>query len=169
MIFGVDIGGTNIKIGRFDSDGELLEKWSVKTDLSDCGKKIVPLVAECIEKNIVQAGLEKKDVKGIGMGIPGPVDPNGYVKKCVNLNWNDFNPVEELRNFFPDCVIRAGNDANVASLGEYCKGAGKDASSMMMVTLGTGVGGGVVIDGKIIIGAHGNAGEIGDIAVSEME
>lgn len=169
MIFGVDIGGTNIKIGRFDSDGELLEKWLVKTDLSDCGKKIVPLVAECIEKNIVQAGLEKKDVKGIGMGIPGPVDLNGYVKKCVNLNWNDFNPVEELRNFFPDCVIRAGNDANVASLGEYCKGAGKDASSMMMVTLGTGVGGGVIIDGKIIIGAHGIAGEIGHIAVTEME
>lgn len=169
VIIGVDIGGTNIKIGRFGLDGELLEKWSLKTDLSDCGKRIVPLVAESIVRNLEKTGLSKSDVAGIGMGIPGPVDRNGYVKKCVNLNWNDFNPVEELKKFFPECTVCAGNDANVASLGEYCRGAGKDASSMMMVTLGTGVGGGVIIDGKIIIGAHGIAGEIGHIAVAEAE
>ena len=135
VIFGVDIGGTNIKIGRFTPDGELLEKWSVKTDLSDCGKKIIPQVAGCISENMAENNLCEEDMEGIGMGIPGPVDKNGYVKKCANLNWNDFNPVEELKKFFPDCRVRAGNDANVASLGEYFRGAGKGSSSMMMLAL----------------------------------
>ena len=157
VIFGVDIGGTNIKIGRFTPDGELLEKWSVKTDLSDCGKKIIPQVAGCISENMAENNLCEEDMEGIGMGIRGPVDKNGYVKKCANLNWNDFNPVEELKKFFPDCRVRAGNDANVASLGEYFRGAGKGSSSMMMVTLGTGVGGGVIIGGKIIMMLNSSA------------
>ena len=169
VIFGVDIGGTNIKIGRFAPDGGLLEKWSVRTDLLDCGRKIIPQVAACIAENMDKNGLGKDDVEGIGMGIPGPVDKNGHVKKCANLNWNDFNPVEELKKYFPDCRVRAGNDANVASLGEYFRGAGKGAASMMMVTLGTGVGGGVIIGGKIIIGAHGIAGEIGHISVTDAD
>ena len=93
-------------------------------------------------------------------GIPGPVDPHGYVKKCVNLNWKEFDPVAELAAYFPDCTIAAGNDANVAALGEYYQGGGAGSSSMMMVTLGTGVGGGVIMAGKIIIGAHGIAGAV---------
>lgn len=169
VIFGVDIGGTDIKTGMFTPDGNLVEKRSVKTDTSDFGQKIIPLVAEEIGKYMERHRMDKGEILGIGMGIPGPVDSSGYVKKCVNLHWNEFNPVTELKKFFPESYIAAGNDANVAALGEYHKGAGKGSSSMMMVTLGTGVGGGVIIDGKIIIGAHGIAGEIGHIAVNPDE
>ena len=167
--FGVDIGGTDIKIGMFSEECHLIEKWSVRTDLSEQGRHIIPDVAAGIREHIRQLGIDSADVIGIGMGIPGPVDPHGYVKKCVNLNWNEFDPVAELRAYFPDCIVAAGNDANVAALGEYHQGGGAGSSSMMMVTLGTGVGGGVIIDGKIIIGAHGIAGEIGHIAMNHEE
>ncbi len=169
LIFGVDIGGTRIKIGRFTEDGKLLEKWSVKTDLSDHGAHIVPLVAEKIQAHRKARGISEEKVLGIGMGIPGPVAPGGFVEKCVNLHWNAFNPVTELARFFPNHQIRAENDANVASLGEYFQGAGRNVSSMMMVTLGTGVGGGVILDGRILVGAHGIAGEIGHIAADPTQ
>lgn len=168
-IFGVDIGGTEIKTGMFSEDCRLIEKWSVKTDLSDQGSHIIEDVAAGIRAHMEQRGISSEDVLGIGMGIPGPVDPSGYVKKCVNLNWNEFDPVAELTKYFPNCAVAAGNDANVAALGEYYQGGGAGSSSMMMVTLGTGVGGGVIIDGKIIIGAHGLAGEIGHVAMNPEE
>ena len=168
-IFGVDIGGTDIKTGMFSEDCQLIEKWSVSTDLSEHGKFIIPAVATGIREHMAIHNMKPEDVIGIGMGIPGPVDPHGYVKKCVNLNWKEFDPVAELAAYFPDCTIAAGNDANVAALGEYYQGGGAGSSSMMTVTLGTGVGGGVIMDGKIIIGAHGIAGEIGHIPMNRKE
>lgn len=161
--FGVDIGGTEIKFGAFDTEGELLEKWFVLTDLKEGGRNIIPSVAQSIRSYAVRNDICECDIAGIGLGIPGPVDKNGYVKTCVNLFWKEFSPVEELQRRFPQTKIAAGNDANVAALGEYYKGAGRDYESMMLVTLGTGVGGGIVLDGQILLGAHGLSGEIGHI------
>lgn len=164
QIFGVDIGGTQIKIGAFSEDGSLLKKWAVETDLSESGSHIIPQVADEVRRYLTENGLTESAVKGIGMGIPGPVDKNGYVRTCVNLNWNAFNPVDELAKDFPDVHVCAGNDANVAALGEYWQGAGRNYESAMLITIGTGIGGGIVLDGKILLGAHGLAGEIGHIA-----
>lgn len=167
IIFGVDIGGTAIKFGAFSKEGDLYEKWSVPTDLSDGGKHIIPTVAGAVTEYLSERKSGNLQIAGIGMGIPGPVDQNGYVKSCVNLNWYDFNPVTELQSFFPKMIIAAENDANTAAFGEYKKGAGSTCSSMMFVTLGTGVGGGIVLDGKLWTGAHGLAGEIGHIRAFE--
>ena len=165
--FGVDIGGTQIKLGAFDEAGTIISKWSIDTNIAEAGSHIIPDVAEEV-KAYLSENPEAK-LQGIGLGIPGPVDGKGYVYRCVNLNWNDFNPVDELAKHFSTVRIAAGNDANVAALGEYHMGGGAGSSSMMMVTLGTGVGGGVIIDGKIIGGAHGIAGEIGHISTNPLE
>lgn len=169
MIFGVDIGGTAIKFGAFSKEGDLQDKWSIPTDLSDGGRHIIPAVAETVTKYLSKRKEGNLRIVGIGLGIPGPVDKNGYVKTCVNLNWREFNPVKELRSFFPRITVVAENDANAAAFGEYKKGAGKACSSMMFVTLGTGVGGGIVLDGKLWTGARGLAGEIGHVRAYEGE
>lgn len=166
VAFGVDIGGTEIKFGAFSPEGDLLEKWSRKTDLSDNGNRVIPDVAANVKQYMEKHGLTEEDVVGVGMGIPGPVDKEGNVRICVNLHWTDFNPVTELKKFFPNMNIAAGNDANVATLGEYHKGSGKGASSMMMLTIGTGIGGGIIIDGNIVNGAKAIAGEMGHITVN---
>ena len=161
LYFGVDIGGTQLKIGAFTKDGALVDKWTADTDISNAGSHIIPDIANEIRQYLTGNG--ELQPAGIGMGIPGPVDRYGYVRTCVNLNWNDFYPVKELGKEFPDCRIAAGNDANVAALGEYAQGAGKEYESAMLITIGTGIGGGIVLDGKILAGAHGLAGEIGHI------
>ncbi len=163
VLFGVDIGGTQIKIGCFSEKGILLDKWAVDTDLSEGGRRIIPAVAAEIRSYASGHQISLKEVAGVGMGIPGPVDGDGYVKVCVNLHWREFNPVTELQKEIPGICAAAENDANLAALGEYYCGAGKGTSSMMLVTLGTGVGGGIIIGGNIISGAHGIAGEIGHI------
>lgn len=163
IFFGVDIGGTQIKLGVFSQTRALLHKWSVKTDLSETGNCIISQIDFEIKKWCQENGREKEDVCGIGLGIPEPVDKNGYVKTCVNLKWNNFNPVEELKKRFPGVDIIAENDANVAALGEYVCGAGKKYSSTMLITIGTGIGGGIILEGRILSGAHGIAGEIGHI------
>ncbi len=167
IYFGVDIGGTKIKLGAFDEAGSIVSKWSIDTDISEAGSHIIPDVVAAVKGYLAEN--PETELCGIGLGIPGPVDGKGYVYRCVNLNWNDFSPVDELSKFFPGIKVAAGNDANVAALGEYHMGGGAGSSSMMMVTLGTGVGGGVIIDGKIIGGAHGIAGEIGHISTNPLE
>ena len=170
VVFGVDIGGTQTKLGAFSPDGTLLQKWSIPTDLSDNGTRILPHVADELRRYLLENGIPLQGVLGIGLGIPGPVDDHGYVRTCVNLHWTDFRPALEMRRCLPDLPvsspIAAGNDANVAALGEYARGGGAGSDSMMMVTLGTGVGGGVILGGKILGGAHGLAGEIGHIATN---
>ena len=108
-------------------------------------------------------------VTAIGVGIPGPVQRGGYVARCVNLGWGDFNPARELAAILHGVPVFAGNDANMAAMGEYWQGSGKDADSLVFITLGTGVGGGIIVDGKMLFGSGGLAGEIGHITVNPEE
>jgi glucokinase len=167
---GVDIGGTSVKIGLFETTGELLDKWEVKTRKEDGGVNILPDVAASIRKKLDEKGLDlKKDVAGAGMGVPGPVMPDGYVEVCVNLGWRDLNPQEELSRLLDGIPVKSGNDANVAALGEMWQGGGKGYKNLVMVTLGTGVGGGIILNEKIWTGEQGVGGEIGHIHVMEGE
>ncbi|MBU3101137.1 MULTISPECIES: ROK family glucokinase [Clostridium] len=166
--FGVDIGGTAIKIGLFKVDGTLLEKWEIDTNRKKNGKYILEDISMEIENKLKQKKIDKNSVVGVGIGVPGPVSCDGTVLKCVNLGWDIFN-VEETLSKMIDLPVKAGNDANVAALGEMWQGGGKGYKSLIMVTLGTGVGGGIIIDGKIISGIHGAGGEIGHIKVVENE
>lgn len=161
---GVDVGGTNLKFGIFLSDGQLIKKWSIVTDYSDHGIHMWKQICEEINKNI-----ERKDLRGIGIGIPGPVLENGFVEVCVNLDLHNFDPASVLKEYFPDVEIAVVNDANAAALGEQWKGSGQGYRSIGMVTLGTGVGGAIIIDGKLCCGANGLSGEIGHIRVNSEE
>lgn len=167
---GIDIGGTSVKIGLFESTGELIDKWEVRTRSEDGGINILPDVAASIRSKVQEMGLDlKRDIAGAGMGIPGPVLSDGYVEVCVNLGWHNANPQEELSKLLDGIPVKSGNDANVAALGEMWQGGGMGCRDLVMVTLGTGVGGGVIIDQKIITGKHGLGGEIGHIHVRDEE
>jgi glucokinase len=167
-VFGVDIGGTTVKIGIFTDDGKLLDKWEIPTRTDEGGKYILSDIAESIEDRRVEMGIDKKDVLGVGMGVPGPVRADGTVLRCVNLGWGIFNVEEELSKL-TGYVVKAGNDANMAALGEMWQGGGKGHRNIVMVTLGTGVGGGIIINGKMISGVNGAGGEIGHICVNDSE
>lgn len=166
--FGVDVGGTTIKMGFFETSGKLIDKWEIKTDTSNDGGNILSDIAKAIDNKLAQEGISKSDVQGVGVGVPGPVNSKGVVLKCVNLGWGVFNVEEELASL-TGLKVKAGNDANVAALGEMWQGAGKGSEDMVMVTLGTGVGGGIIVDGKVIAGANGAGGEIGHITVNDDE
>jgi len=167
---GADIGGTTVKLGLFSGDGVLLEKWEIPTNTQDNGKHILPDVTRSILDLLSRKNILLEEVAGIGMGVPGPVDAAGVVHKCVNLGWGVFNLKEEMARLLPGIGnIAAGNDANVATLGELWQGGGKGYNSAVMFTLGTGVGGGVVLDGTIVSGANGAAGEVGHITVEPQE
>ena len=166
--FGVDVGGTTIKMGFFETSGKLIDKWEIKTDTSNGGENILSDIAKAIDNKLAQEGISKNDVQGVGVGVPGPVNSKGIVLKCVNLGWGVFNVEEELASL-TGLKVKAGNDANVAALGEMWQGAGKGSEDMVMATLGTGVGGGIIVDGKVIAGANGAGGEIGHITVNNDE
>ena len=166
--FGVDVGGTTIKMGFFETSGKLIDKWEIKKDTSNGGENILSDIAKAIDNKLAQEGISKNDVQGVGVGVPGPVNSKGIVLKCVNLGWGVFNVEEELASL-TGLKVKAGNDANVAALGEMWQGAGKGSEDMVMVTLGTGVGGGIIVDGKVIAGANGAGGEIGHITVNNDE
>ena len=166
--YGVDIGGTTVKIGLFKTDGELLEKWEIPTRTEEDGRFILPDIAEAVKAKTEERKISPEDVEGIGVGVPGPVDDSGTVLKCVNLGWGIFNVKDSLA-LLTGWRVAAGNDANVAAMGELWQGGGRGAANMVMVTLGTGVGGGVIVDGKVISGYHGAAGEIGHLTVSREE
>lgn len=167
-VFGVDIGGTTVKIGLFTDDGVLTDKWEITTRTDDGGKYILGDIAEAIEKKLEEKNITKDNVAGIGMGVPGPVKEDGTVLKCVNLGWGIFNVAEELSNR-TGLPVKAGNDANMAALGEMWQGGGKGYKDIVMVTLGTGVGGGIILNGKMLSGVNGAGGEIGHIQVNEAE
>lgn len=164
--FGVDIGGTTIKMGLFTTTGELLDTWEIPTRITDGGDGILPDITDSVMKKIEEKGISKLDVEGIGMGVPGPVGPDGTVFKCVNLGWGIYN-VESRLQKMTGLKVKAGNDANVAALGEMWQGGGKGYKDIVMVTLGTGVGGGVIIGGKILAGINGAAGEIGHLPMHD--
>lgn len=166
--FGVDIGGTTIKMGFFETDGKLLDKWEIKTNTENGGTEILSDIAKGIDNKLAQEGISKSDVQGVGVGVPGPVNGDGVVNRCVNLGWGNVNVAEEL-GALTGLMVKVGNDANVAALGELWQGGAKGCNSAVMATLGTGVGGGVIIDGKIVTGFHGAGGEIGHITVNPDE
>ena len=165
----MDVGGTTVKIGCFDKEGHLISKWEIPTRKESQGKYILPDVAESLKERMEMDGIELENVQGIGIGVPGPVLANGTVERCVNLGWGHTDMKGILRQYFPGVDIEAGNDANVAALGEVWRGAGRGKKNAVMVTLGTGVGGGVVIDGKIVSGVHGMGGEIGHIHIRDED
>ena len=166
--FGVDIGGTTIKMGFFETDGTLLDKWEIKTDTSNNGENILYDVAKAVDNKLAQEAISKDEVQGIGIGVPGPVRGDGTVNRCVNLGWGVFNVAEKLSSL-TGISVKVGNDANVAALGEMWQGGAKGCQDVVMVTLGTGVGGGIIVDGKIVAGFHGAGGEIGHITVNPDE
>jgi len=166
--FGVDIGGTGVKVGLFDASGNLREKWSFSTRKTGDGKDVLRDVADFIKTRTDEKKLAKEQILGIGVGLPGPVNENGEVLELANLGLAQFNIIDELSGM-TGLTVKAGNDANVAALGEQWKGSGKGFKSMVFITLGTGVGGGIIINGKILAGSVGAAGEIGHITVQPDE
>ena len=166
--FGIDLGGTTVKIAYFDENGTMLDKWEIPTVTADGGKQILPDIAASVLGYIDEKKICKENILGLGIGVPGPVSGKGVVNKCVNLGWGVFNIAEELSKLtgFP---VKAGNDANVAALGEFWKGGGQGYGSMVFVTLGTGVGGGIVVDGQLLHGAHGSAAELGHMVLRHDE
>ncbi|MBQ8281459.1 MAG: ROK family glucokinase [Lachnospiraceae bacterium] len=167
-IFGIDIGGTSIKCGLFTSEGELLDKWEIPTNREDHGANVPADIANAIKEKMAEKFIEKENVLGVGMGIPGPVLDDGTVLQCPNLGWGRMN-VAQTMNDLTGLKIKAGNDANVAALGEMWKGGGRGYDTMVMITLGTGVGGGIILDGNILCGTNGAAAEIGHMIVNPVE
>ena len=167
-VFGVDVGGTTVKLGLFDVEGTLIDKWEIPTHTENEGCRILPEVAESIQAKMQEKGLHKDEVAGVGLGAPGPIDSQGVVYNAVNLGWKTFSIKDTLSGLLGMNVM-AGNDANVAALGEMWKGGGQGHKNVVAVTLGTGVGGGIIVEGKILTGTQGAAGEIGHIHVEDNE
>lgn len=166
--FGVDIGGTTIKIGLLTNDGEIVYETAIDTDTSDSGKNVLPDIAAKIAEIIKDTNTPKEMISGIGMGVPGAVNSKGVVNKLVNIGWGVVDAKSDMEAI-TGMRVEVGNDANVAALGEAWKGAAEGYDDVVMVTLGTGVGGGVVSGGRLIAGAHGSGGEIGHIFVNPDE
>lgn len=166
--FGVDIGGTTVKIGLFRTDGELIDKWEIKTRTENEGEAILPDVAKALKNKMSEKGIVPSQVSGIGIGIPAPVDEKGIVQNTANLGWG-YKEVSREMEELTGMKVAAGNDANVAALGEMWLGAGKGHKNLIMVTLGTGVGGGVIVNGQPLTGSHGAGGEIGHLCVNYNE
>ena len=166
--FGIDLGGTTVKIAYFDETGNMLDKWEIPTVTANGGAQILPDIAESIHQYIEGYSIPETAILGLGIGVPGPVNAKGVVNKCINLGWGVFNIAQTLSELtgFP---VKAGNDANVAALGEFWKGGGQGCDNMVFVTLGTGVGGGIVVEGKLLHGAHGSGAEIGHLVLNREE
>lgn len=165
-IVGIDMGGTSIKIGLFHyANRTLREKWEIPTRKENHGEHLLPDIASSIKDKLAELGIASNKVEGAGMGVPGAVLEDGFVAPCVNLNgWGGFHPGDALEKLagFP---VLLTNDANAAALGEYNFGGGKGYTSQVFVTLGTGIGGGTIVEGHVVMGSHGAAGEIGHIKV----
>ncbi|MEH7111918.1 ROK family glucokinase [Neobacillus niacini] len=163
-IVGVDLGGTTTKLAFINMKGDILHKWEIPTDNSNEGQNITINIAKAIDHKLVELKELKSKLIGIGMGAPGPVDyETGIIRNVVNLGWKDNFPLQESLQTLTDLPVVIENDANCAALGEMWNGAGKGANDLVCVTLGTGVGGGVIANGNIVRGINGAAGEIGHI------
>jgi glucokinase len=166
--FGIDIGGTSVKMGFFNAEGTLLEHWEIPTRIEENGKYILPDIAEAVLTKMKEKSIVKENIIGVGIGTPGPVDESGVVHKAVNLGWGVINLKEELQKLV-GVTVKAGNDANVAALGEMWQGGGQGFENVVLATIGTGLGGGIIINGKILTGSIGAAGEIGHIHMVDEE
>lgn len=168
-VFGVDVGGTTVKLGLFDIHGNLLDKWEIPTRTENNGAAILPDIAASVQDKMTEKSIAKDDVAGVGIGAPGPVDGAGVIHKAVNLGWSEMNLKKELTDLLSGMHVEGGNDANVAALGEMWKGGGQGCKDLVAVTLGTGVGGGIIVNGKVVTGANGAGGEIGHIHIEDHE
>ncbi len=164
--FGIDIGGTTVKLGLFLTDGTVLDKWEILTRTENGGEAILPDIAASVLEKLNEKKIAREDVEGVGIDVPGPINEMGVVPHTANLGWGYKEVTRELTEL-TGFKSRAGNDANVAALGEMWKGAAAGHRSGVMVTLGTGVGGGIIVDGRIVTGANGAGGEIGHIHVDD--
>jgi glucokinase len=167
-VFGIDVGGTTVKCGLFTTEGVVLDKWEIRTNKENGGASILGDIAASINAKLAEKKIDKSVVKGVGIGVPGPVKGDGTVLTCVNLGWGKFNVNEEMSKLV-GLPVAAGNDANVAALGEMWKGGGQGYQDVVMITLGTGVGGGIILDGKIWAGSNGAGGELGHMIVNPDE
>lgn len=165
---GVDIGGTTVKLGLFDREGRVLEKWEIPTVKREQGRHILPDIAASIRDKMALMHIDSSDIQGVGVGAPGPVDNEGTVYKAVNLGWDVFN-ISQVLGAELGLPVKAANDANVAAFGEMWQGGGKGHDNIVAVTLGTGVGGGIIVNGSILTGATGAGGEIGHIHIEDDE
>ena len=166
--FGVDIGGTTVKIGLFEATGNIVDKWEIVTRKENEAEAVLPDIAKSIQKKLEEHKISPSNVLGIGVGVPAPVTVDGVVNGSANIGWGYKEvklELEELTGF----LVQVANDANVAALGEMWKGGGAGEKNLVMVTLGTGVGGGIIIDGKIVVGTNGAGGEIGHLCVNPHE
>lgn len=163
-IFGIDLGGTTVKLGLFTADGDLLDKWEIPTRTENGGEKILPDISAALDAKLQERGISKSDVLGAGIGVPGAVLEDSIVKPCVNLNGWGGNISEKL-SALCGLPVKVVNDANAAALGEMWLGGGKGHLNVVFVTLGTGVGGGIIVDGKLLAGVHGAGGELGHIKI----
>lgn len=166
---GVDVGGTSIKLGVFTFDGELIKKWEIRTNKENGHMAVLNDIATTIRATLTELGYSLLDCVGVGMGVPGPVMPDGHVEICVNLHWKDLYPARILSESLDGTPVALSNDANVAALGECWQGGAKGYTDIVMLTLGTGVGGGIVVDGKVVPGRHGIGGEVGHMHVRDEE
>lgn len=166
--FGVDLGGTTAKIGLFSPEGEVIEKWEIPTRKENNGSKILPDIADAVLSKLKERQIAKEEVIGVGIGVPGPVDDAGIVYKTANLGWDVINVSETLGSLL-GLSVKVANDANVAALGEMWCGGGKGCKDLVLATLGTGVGGGIIVNGKIVTGSKGAGGEIGHIHMVDDE
>ena len=167
--FGVDLGGTTVKIAWFDEAGNMLSKWEIPTVKDNGGTQILPDIAASVLGYLQERNIDRQQVIGIGIGVPGAVNGKGEVNKCINLGWDYIFNIEQALSQRTGFPVKAGNDANVAALGEAWKGGGNGCENMVLATLGTGVGGGIIIDGKLLAGVHGAGGEIGHLVVNPKE
>lgn len=166
--FGVDIGGTTVKMGLFSTEGELYEKWEIKTHTENEGKQVLPDIAASVRAKMEEKGISAEETAGVGVGVPAPVS-EGIVKNSANIGWGYKNVKKEMEELLPGIRAEIGNDANVAALGEMWQGGGRGYKNLVMVTLGTGVGGGVILNEKIWTGMQGVGGEIGHMHIVEGE
>ena len=167
-VIGVDIGGTTVKLGIFQDQGTLVEKWEIPTNRENKGERILPDVASSLLEKCKGRDLQPEQIAGIGVGVPGPVVRDREALAAVNLYWGHKDVAGELEQAL-NLQVKVGNDANVAALGEMWAGSGRGTENLIMVTLGTGVGGGIIVDGKIVAGAHGAGGEIGHGLIEPRE
>ena len=166
--FGIDVGGTTVKLAFFDETGFMLDKWEIPTNTENNGTQILPDIADSVKNYLNKNDIASESILGLGIGVPGPVNGKGVVNKCINLGWGVFNIAETLSSL-TGFHVKAGNDANVAALGEFWKGGGAGCENMEFVTLGTGVGGGIGIGGNLLHGSHGSGAEIGHMVLNPTE
>ncbi|MBA1435044.1 ROK family glucokinase [Bombilactobacillus bombi] len=166
-LIGIDLGGTTTKFAIMTSQGEIQQRWSIQTDVLNDGNNIIPNIIESINHHLDLYQMQPQQFAGIGIGTPGSVNyQQGTVSSAFNLNWNRPMALKQQIETGTNIPVQIENDANVAALGERWQGAGDNAANVAFVTLGTGVGGGIIVNGQIVHGVGGSAGEIGHMTIN---